>query len=70
MPSLCLTKPELVDLTGYKHRPKQIEALSRMGLDFYVNPRGDVKVLRSEVESAGKPARLQPIRGLPDIEAI
>lgn len=46
---ICLTKDELIDLTDYKHRDKQIEALVSMGIRYRIAPTGAVKVLRADV---------------------
>ncbi len=48
-PSFCLSYPELVELTGFKHRAKQAECLTYMGISHRITPTGDVKVLREDV---------------------
>jgi len=46
-----LTKDEIKELTGYRFKKCQRQALSRMGIEFLVNPRvGNPIVLRSEIE--------------------
>lgn len=49
--TLTLNTEELADLTGYVQKKKQIESLGVMGLRFLVNGKGQVKVLRTDVES-------------------
>lgn len=46
------TAGEVADLTGTRWRPKQIEALSRMGIKYFVAPDGWPRVPRSEIEGA------------------
>lgn len=65
--SLCLTKDELQDLTGYRRRDRQLFALVSMRIRFRVTPTGAIKVLRSDVESQS--ARERHERE-PDLEAI
>ena len=49
---------EVAELTGAKQRPKQIGALARMGVHFFVAPDGWPRVARSEIERRdGLPAR-------------
>ncbi len=48
--SLCLTNAELVELTDYRRRDRQIAALVAMRIRFRVTPTGAIKVLRSDVE--------------------
>ena len=50
--SLTLTPAELEDLTGYKRPSKQKESLEFMGLAYFVNGAGEIKVLRSTVEGS------------------
>ena len=49
--SLTLNTDELVDLTGYVQKKKQIESLGLMGFRYFVNGKGQVIVLRRDVES-------------------
>ena len=48
---LTLTQKEIQQLTGYTWKRKQIEELTRRGIDFEINGRGALIVLRSEVQS-------------------
>jgi hypothetical protein len=45
-----LSSQELVVLTGRKVKSKQVEALRRMGLPFFVNACGRPVVARSAIE--------------------
>jgi hypothetical protein len=65
--SLCLTRDELVDLTDYRRRDKQREALVSMGIRFRVAPTGAIKVLRADIETVQTRGRN---RGGPDLDAI
>lgn len=47
--SICLTNAEIAELTDYRHRSKQIEALVSMEIPFRIAPTGGIKVLRSDV---------------------
>ncbi len=49
--SLCLTNAELVELTDYRRRDRQIAALVAMRIRYRITPTGAIKVLRSDVES-------------------
>ncbi len=55
--SLCLTNAELVELTDYRRRDRQIAALVAMRIRFRVTPTGAIKVLRSDVESRNQRER-------------
>jgi len=50
MKDTFLSSYELVVLTGRKVKSKQIEALRRMGVSFFVNALGRPVVARSVVE--------------------
>lgn len=50
MTDMFLSPPELVTLTGRKVKSKQVEALRRMGLPFFINACGRAIVARSAVE--------------------
>ena len=56
---LCLTSEELEDLTEYKHRSKQMQALVEMKIDFRLTPSGKIKVLRSDVDTKPDPGRTE-----------
>ncbi len=63
--TLCLTKDELADLTDYKRRDKQIQALVRMNFPYRIAPTGAIKVLRSDVlvRETREPWREEPDYG-------
>ena len=65
--SLCLSTAELWELTGYRNRKLQIAALDFMGYDYRINPRGDVKVLRSALTATGTQQRR---RDEPNFDAL
>lgn len=48
--SLFLPKEDIAILTGRKTKSKQIEALRKMGVLFYVNASGHPVVPRSAIE--------------------
>lgn len=45
---ITLTRQELVELTDYRRRDKQREALAAMRIPFEITPAGGIKVLRSQ----------------------
>lgn len=47
---LFLSPPELAVLTGRKVKSKQVDALRKMGIAFFVNAAGKPVVTRSAVE--------------------
>ena len=51
---------ELVKLTGRKMKGRQIEALRKMGLPFYVNAIGHAVVARCVVEGRQDPKKDTP----------
>ncbi|VVE74049.1 hypothetical protein PAN31117_04835 [Pandoraea anapnoica] len=53
MADMFLSPLELETLTGRKIKSKQVEALRRMGLPFFINACGRAIVARSSVE--GRP---------------
>ena len=48
--STFLSSTDLCELTGRKVKTKQIEALRKMGLPFFVNATGHAIVTRSAIE--------------------
>lgn len=48
--STFLTNDEISSLTGRKIKSKQIEALRKIGIAFFVNATGHPVVLRSAIE--------------------
>jgi hypothetical protein len=51
--SAFLTREEIIDLTGYKVRPKQIEWLLRNGVRHWVPATGWPIVPRSAIDGTG-----------------
>jgi len=56
MSSTFLSPDEIKELTGRSYIKLQIEALSKMGLPFFVNAVGRPVVTRSAVEGRGTTA--------------
>ena len=52
-----LSAHDLATLTGRKVKVKQIEALRRMGLPFFINARGQAVVSRSAIDGAPQERR-------------
>ena len=44
------SRSEIAELTGAQRRPRQIEALTRMGLKFFVGIDGWPRIARSQIE--------------------
>lgn len=60
MSDMFLTKEEVVELTGWKNKKKQVEQLRKMGLPFWVNARDAPIIPRSAIEGrreAPQPAK-------------
>ena len=53
-----LTPDELVVLTGFHRKGRQVEQLRRMGIAFYVNGCGRPVVARSSIEGSAAGASL------------
>lgn len=51
---MFLSKEEIARLTGYRQRAKQTEALSLMGLRFFLPPDGWPRVLKEDLENGQK----------------
>ena len=66
--SLVLTRRELIQLTGFTHRNKQIEVLVYMDIRFRLTPTGDIKVLHSDLYTDRRRATIKSME--PDFEAI
>ena len=49
--SLTLSTEEVVELSGYVQKNKQMESLNQMGFRCWVNGAGRVIVIRSDVET-------------------
>lgn len=56
MSATFLDDDETAELTGRKAKSKQIEALRKMGIPFFVNATGHAVVCRSAVEGGKKEA--------------
>nr|WP_246216305.1 DUF4224 domain-containing protein [Paraburkholderia agricolaris] len=59
---MFLSTQELVQLTGRKVKAKQIDALRRMGIAFFVNALGRPVVARAAIEGKGEAVRERPVR--------
>jgi len=55
--SMFLTVQDLSELTGRKMKSKQIEALKKMGLPFWINAIGEPVVTVAAVEGRMEPQR-------------
>lgn len=55
MPSICLTKEELIDLTTKKQAPAQARVLAELGIPFKRRPDGSILVLRADIEQDVQP---------------
>lgn len=60
--STFLTNDEISSLTGRKIKSKQIEALRKIGIAFFVNATGHPVVLRSAIEGKSNIAQ-KPEKG-------
>ena len=49
MSSICLTREELVELTGKKYKSCQVRVLAEMGIPYRVRPDGTPVVLRCDL---------------------
>jgi hypothetical protein len=54
MSDMFLNREELAILTGRKTKSRQIEALRRMGVPFYVNAMNQPVVARTAIEGPAK----------------
>lgn len=64
--SLFLEDDDLVRLTGWKIKKKQIEALRRMGVAFFINGTGHPVVAKAVVEG-GKAPQPEQARWVPRV---
>ena len=62
---LILTQKEIVEVTGYKWKRKQMEELARRKCPFVVNGAGKLIVLRSDLFNHGEDMGEEP-----DFDAI
>lgn len=64
---MFLSKDDVATLTGRKIRSKQIEALRKMGLPFWVNAVGVPVVPRSAID--GRPAKtpVAQVKPIPNV---
>ena len=70
---MFLTKEELVELTGYKSRKKQMQWLAQNDIKFLVSGIGEPKVLKSAIEEllgAGESGKRLRKRVEPNWDAI
>lgn len=63
--SIFLPADEIVRLTGRKVKSKQIDALRKMGIPYFVNATGHPVVTTAAVE--GKKETPQPSRWTPNV---
>ena len=49
-PNMFLTQEEVGTLTGFQVKSKQVLALQKMGIPFFVNPNGRAIVSRAIIE--------------------
>lgn len=57
---------EIAELTGRKIKSKQVEALRRMGMPFFVNASGKPVVVRSAIEGRMEAKKLTTDWTMPD----
>jgi hypothetical protein len=62
MTEIFLSPQELVVLTGRKVKSKQIDALRRMGVAFFVNALGRPVVARAVVEGGSQASVIRQVR--------
>jgi hypothetical protein len=60
MSATFLDESEIAEFTGRKIKSKQIEALRKMGLPFFVNAVGKPVVTRSAIEGRKEQQQQQP----------
>jgi hypothetical protein len=65
MSAAFLDSDEVAALTGRKMKSKQIEALRKMGVAFFVNACGKPVVTRAAVEGRKETAERKPAWDLP-----
>lgn len=70
--TICLTRDELIQITGKKHRDAQLRVLVALGIDYKERPDGEILVLRTLVEKAlgAKRAAERKRRNEPDWDAL
>lgn len=54
---MYLSPQEIVELTGFKHRKKQVTHLTKQGIPFIVDRFGNPKVMYSSLENMGLSVR-------------
>ncbi len=59
-PSMFLTPDEVSTLTGFRVKSKQVSALQKMGIPFFVNPNGRAIVSRAVIEGTIQAAAVKP----------
>jgi len=60
-----LTADDVIALTGYKTKARQIQSLRQMGIAFWVNPAGRAVVARSVIEGRGAAAVIPKAAWIP-----
>lgn len=67
MSNMFLTDEELATLTGRKTKRKQIEALRKMAIPFWVNAVNAPVVARAAIEGTRSPAEPPKERWVPNV---
>lgn len=65
MMSTFLTAEDIVALTGFKTKARQIQSLRQMGIAFWVNPAGRAVVARSVIDGRGVAAVIPKAAWIP-----
>lgn len=61
-PSTFLTPDDVAVLTGRKSKSRQVEALRKMGVPFFINSTGHPIVTKSAVEGGGAKGAAPPAK--------
>jgi len=64
---MFLSRGEVADITGYKHKEKQITALLQMGIEFNVRPRDGMPLVHPD---AIKPGQHRQRVDMPDFSGV
>lgn len=64
--SLCLTKAELVELTGWKRKKTQAKWLDEQGISYWIGGDGSPRVLRESI----LPKDMKQRRTKPNFDAL
>lgn len=57
MVSMFAPKCDIATFTGERTKEEQARQLASRGIDFHVNPKGDIIVLRSDIENKIRTSR-------------